>query len=457
MHSSRVALAALVCLIHAAFHASAAKVLQVHLIHRHGARRPLTKHPHDPSDERIANSPHLLYPHGYDQLRTLGSYIRSTYIDNESTRIHGLNVADENETAKAVVSYSSNLPRTQLSARAFLSGLLPNSHPPRVASLSFHEASRDWLLRGYANCPRLAREFDRFAESNSDYKAFRKNSSGFVDDLARGLHANDANVDDFDDIFNIYDRYTIVGRDYDPRPDGKQVDPLSGDDMARLKRLADWVETRRYHHGARAVNVAGGFLRTMVQSLKTASEAGDTDFPRIVEYSAHYPTLLSFFASVRNNGVHFGPDDEPAFPADTIPDFGAALIVELREEDGGDKSVRFLWYAGGDAPGQSAKAIAVGFSGDCKAAKECALRVLEEADSANGMDNRDMFCTVCGDAPMCADARLCSARQRAWAGMAGAAALVALVLLGWGARELYLARAKRGIPVAHESVESGWE
>lgn len=298
------------------------------VIHRHGARPPLTKDPQDPSQETAETPETALYPAGKEQLRELGAYVNKNYSATASV------------TSRQVTAFSSDFPRTLLSSRAFLSGLLPNASDDVYTSV-FDKPDSDWIIRGYANCPQLEDNFLEFMETD-EYKDKEREYAGFVENLAEKLNT-DAFEPTFENVFNVYDRYTIIREGYNTQPDGKPVDEISDEDMDKLTSVADWYESSKFFHGTKNTAVAGGLLLEIVNQLSNATEPG-AKF-RIVEYSAHYPTLLSLLAEMQ-----YRSPDEIQPPADEIPGFGAALFIELRTGDSNDGGFRvFLkWFPGGN-------------------------------------------------------------------------------------------------------------
>lgn len=368
---------------------AAEKVVQVIVVHRHGARRPLTKHPYDPSDETIAPRPEALYDEGKEQLRRLGQYLRTRYIDtNSESRLEGL--PGGNLNAQHVLAYSSNFTRTLLSSRAFLSGLLPDVHT-RVPILLFNAAGdTDRILRGYATCPTIKDKFLEFV-NGTEYEKKKKEDGEFVVQLAKGLKTKDVSAE-FDNVFNVFDRYNII-KNYDDRPDGHQITPLPDESMQKLASIANWYEGKKFHYATHDVPVAAGLLQNIVQRMAQLDDVveGDTvEIPLVIEYSAHYPTLLTLLGTLRQSD-----DWQP--PAKEIPGFGAALLFELRRGDDESHTVYMRWFSGGDDEIEMEK-YPLGVEGCDTESEGCALDILKKAVSKTyELD----FCTECGIGDNC--------------------------------------------------------
>lgn len=307
------------------------EIRAVVVIHRHGARPPLTKEPHDPSSETPEGG---LYPQGRKQLQDLGSFVKNTY---------GSGISSDR-----VIAFSSNLPRTLLSSRAFLAGLLPDGTYMDVPTLVLNSSESDWIIRGYANCPHLEDNILKFTET-SEYQNWENNYASFVEDLAAKLNTEEFDHT-FQNVFNVYDRYVLVQDEYDSTPDGVQISKLPDEQMKKLKTVADWYESSKFINCTSDTPVAGGLLREILSHLSKATER---DGLHLFEYSAHYPTLLTLLAEIQSR------DSRDLLRE--IPGFGAALFVELHEDDDNNFRVFLKWFAGGLVSEISTRSI----SGKC--------------------------------------------------------------------------------------------
>lgn len=364
-----------------------AKIIQLQIVHRHGARHALKKSPTDPREEARSGS---VYPKGIQQLQNLGNYIRQQYILNDL--IEGVG-PEYNELSK-VASYSSNLNRTLISARAFLSALYPkDSH--RIPTSVYNEVEYDWRIRGYAICPKLASRFAEFLAEH-EFKQRDKADGQFVAQLAKNLD-HPPNEQNLQHVFNVYDEYTIVQNDYDSSDEYDNVSKLSESDMTRLTEIADWYESTKFSFATHNIRVARGLLQQIEHhAIIVDSKSNQTPY-RIVQYSAHYPTLLTLWASIRSNSKTL------SWPADRIPQFGAALIIEIHQEDddrgkSGERYIRLKWYEGGDDPGP-AKPVQIGTPGCTDAEKGCRLRDFQRSTVEDTM-GKSKFCTDC-DSEIC--------------------------------------------------------
>eukprot|EP00178_Gracilaria_changii_P010126 TRINITY_DN29502_c0_g1_i1.p1 TRINITY_DN29502_c0_g1~~TRINITY_DN29502_c0_g1_i1.p1 ORF type:complete len:512 (+),score=89.32 TRINITY_DN29502_c0_g1_i1:145-1536(+) len=409
-----------------------ARIIQVQIVHRHGARNPLKKNPTDPREETRTGS---IYQAGVEQLVKLGTFVRNQYIQSDNP-IEGIGpVYDE---PSYVGSFSSNFERTQISARAFLRGLYPeDSH--RIPTLVFNSSRFDWIIRGYAICPNLAKHLSEFV-SSSEFEARNKQDGEFVANLANKL-GHPKEEQNLQHVFNVYDEYNIINNDYDPSDRFKSVEKLSDSDMTRLTQVADWYESTKFSFATHNIHVAGGLLGKIQHHASIIDSRSTEKSYRIIEYSAHYPTLLTLWASIRAN-----TRAKPASPADKLPDFGAALIIEVHKDDssGTRRVLHLKWYPGGDDT-PSAESVAFGISGCTDAEKGCSLQQFERSTALETMGKKK-FCADC-DSDLCDSGSrssaaaaaepasnmvtaVCSVGKRVTSGIIGAIVGLTLGLLG---------------------------
>lgn len=358
-------------------------VIQLHIIHRHGARKSIDKHPTDPSQEE--EDP-LLYTEGIHQLNKLGATVRE-YIASGDKNFRGISLSTIQDSD--ILSYSSNLRRTQISARAFLRGLYEDESD-QVPTLVFASEEEDWLIRGYASCPALAKKIKQFTESNQfqdKKKDYGPTLRGYGEKI--GFRSEQL---EYEDIFDIYDIYHVIKNGYTASNEYGNAQELSDDQFKRLREEADWVESNKFKFSTHQIHVAGGLIAHIVSKI-------EEDDVRIHHYSAHYPTLLTLLASVRDPIQPSESDD----PANSIPEFGAALIIEVFGSSS-SKNVRFLWYNGGDADNQKLREIVIGDSPCDDAKKGCSFEDFRDLqkDALLGVGD---FCNTCTPS----DGKLCGA------------------------------------------------
>lgn len=352
-----------------------AELLQVQIVHRHGAREHLQKDAQTPAKEAGA----VLLKEGEAQMEALGEKVRDRYVAGGSELSFEVDI-----TPRDVRAVSSNLDRTLESSTAFLRGLFPDERvtPPKV----FSDEAHDWRLRGYTLCPAFEEKVTEFLKSK-EFKKMEADSADFLTPLAKDIGESPA----LNNVFNVYDRYMLASGDYDNAGAGvEDVKKISDDELAKLKVLADFVETNKYDSDTAGRRVGGGLVYEMLARANEAVEkyVNDTGSKvtahRIIEYSAHYPTLLGVMAALASDG-HLKQ-------LDTIPSFSAAIIWELHRIDN-KNYIKMLWYDG------DSKSDFVLFDlgrAPCLDAKNgCALNDIWRLEAGDTYKTSGVFCQAC--------------------------------------------------------------
>lgn len=306
------------------------EILQIQILHRHGARPPLNKHESRPGQARNNSSP--LLRGGLEQLEILGRAVVKTYVHADSEK-HVRGLEAEQLHGRQVESWSSNFMRTLQSARGFLQAFERTGVV--IGTRMFGNDTNDWVIRGYGICPKLREDVEEFL--NGDEVAKREKEDGeFVRRVARGIEGQDG---DFGEVYNVYDKYLNLrnggwgGMGKEGEVKGKELNEV---DFKRLKNVTDWVESGKF--GGKNVEVGSGLLEEIVRNMHRIVDRRH-GVPEIVEYSVHYPTLLGLWMGLR------GGEGKLRYPADRIPGFGAAMIFELHKE--GEKYiVKIVWFEG---------------------------------------------------------------------------------------------------------------
>jgi Histidine phosphatase superfamily (branch 2) len=364
-------------LVLAAFAASAyAELLQVQIIHRHGAREPLRKDAASPSGE--TTDPALL-PAGVTQLVDLGSAVRQRYYpDNASSATTIKNSSADYRGPADAGAYSSALGRTLSSSRAFLRGLYPDANETdRIPTTVFALSKADWILRGYTLCPAFSASVKQFINSAAfTTRAAEVDSEGVLKRVAAGINENKTLAD----AFNVYDRYTLSIRGFLEHP----LPNITAQDYQAVAAAAAWVESRKF--ATRAVGggrAAGGMLSQLIVQSEAMLAAG-SNAHRLVEYSAHYPLMFGVYAALGLDEVDFDTRDNVTR---AIPDFGAALVWELHS---GSEVKLFLR----NGTGTNFTPIPCGADGKLS----CDLKAMKSklSDAGALYATADEFCRACG-------------------------------------------------------------
>lgn len=356
-----------------------AAIVQVQVVHRHGARQHLRKNATNPGQEGGA----ALIPAGAQQLTYLGNELRKRYLLDPSNRIQ--DSSTEYKSGLDILSLSSDLDRTLSSARAFLNGLYPRSYI--IPTSVYAKAQNDWRLRGYTICPTFTEGVQQFLDS-PQFKKKAAEEKQFLETHAKRIDENDASLAN---VFNIYDRYKLKRDGHGAEAGIQDVPDISDADWARLKALADWVEANKYDYNTAGSFVGGGLLNELLQ--RAADMVNSRTSPRahrFIEYSAHYPTILGLLASMN------AKNDAHTVKMREIPDFAAAIIWELHLVNG-KYYIQMLWYTGG-AQGNF-ETLGVGRQPCKDASKACPFTNMQRMFAEDTYANARVFCDRCKTDP----------------------------------------------------------
>lgn len=396
-------------------------LLQVQVVHRHGARTHLKKDAARPGEENGAT----LLPIGVAQLKKLGELMRKEYLSPKA--LHHIRGATINFTSPVdVLSVSTNLDRTLSSARAFLLGLYPDTHA-LVPTKTFGAKENDYRLRGYAMCPRYDARVGEFLKSSA-FKRRENSAAALLERVASAIGEKTK----LTNAVNVLDRYELA------RLAHGEVPPLARSDHVALARHVNWVEANK-HSSDVAGDLARPLFGTLLRYSREAAAHSSSGTPRshrIIEYSAHYPTLLTL-ASAFREGI-------PVKPFDRVPPFSAAIVWETHTSSVGPV-VRMRWYNG---DGHSLVDISQMLPCSRRVNGACVLEYLSISDVS---DAAISFCRSCAataqTTAVCARgvrrtniadnvsgslndlSFTCSIGERARAGVVGASICVGLVLV----------------------------
>lgn len=211
-------------------------------------------------------------------------------------------------------------------------------HEPSVPVYSRQEEN-DVYLRAYRNCPQFTANLQRLY-ATSGWKDLEQNSEGLLKKLAEKFPyaAGEKAIDKVSlvDLWNYYDPIHVARTECNPFPDSYacQVavdDPtireiLTDVEFNELEVLVEQTEQLKFGI-ATAKNLLGSNL--LWQILNQVPQDG-----RFFLYSAHAPTILGFFSTLKQWNI-----DE------RFVDYGSAVIIEVYEDAFQTYSIRLLYKA----------------------------------------------------------------------------------------------------------------
>lgn len=404
---------------------AAAELLQVQVIHRHGARTRLAK---DATLSLVGyEGGATLLADGVEQLNTLGRMVREVYLMGTTSLVAGESVGGP-ALAGATGAYkepsdfravSSALDRTLASSRAFIQGLFPDDRL-RVPTYMFHDDPDDYLLRAHALCPKHASRVRTWYESD----AFREKEAATA--TLRSTWAAKLNEPPgLSNWFNVYDQVFL--HHYGHLTNDKLPQPVPAADFEAIQDLAYWLEDNKYGADNMGHLVGGALLGELLERARAFVDAPrlsdvtdgpdnaaqDQDRPRrhrLIEYSAHYPTLLGLLTSLGVRLSEVQPDG-------ALPHFGAALLLELHSAPDGRPALAARWYPGEDTearPGLSPDARLRNVSGAALCGDGvttdglCPLAEVAARTAARRYASAKAWCEACDntvESPLCFAAR----------------------------------------------------
>ena len=336
---------------------------RVVLVSRHGIRERLVKH-HTHLGEaggtRIEGGP-ALTDDGLLHLSRVGAVLRELYLAPACASV-GTCLADPDDDdgldGHEIRAESSGLARTLGTANVLLQSLAPpptaSLHVQRPVPVYSQPDSSDYLLRGYAGgkCAAFTAAI-RAWQTTAAYRAKEAESVSLRAEVAAVLLAAGRATDlelsvnpgtasravPLRDWWNAYDALATA-----------DAPLLPAATMRRAEALLAWLEAHKFGQAVGG-SLCGGALLAAILDRLTAPLAGPGrsdgnagSGPRLVFYSAHYPTLLCLLSSLGISADSGEAAD--SWLAEQLLGEGSVLAFELHLAGDGSTSVQ-LWLLNG--------------------------------------------------------------------------------------------------------------
>ncbi|KAL1525988.1 hypothetical protein AB1Y20_020813 [Prymnesium parvum] len=296
---------------------SFAAVERVALLSRHGERERLIKH-HTTLDEAGADSSRYggpaLLASGLGQLSRVGQALREVYLSPTCAPeacLAGTGVLERAD----VHAESSGLVRTLDTAAVLLGRLSPprGGGPPQTV-FSRAEAE-DYVLRGYAadKCAALTRSLREwyssaaFREQEEASAALRREAAAALRQAETQAAALEEEEGRGDGDEGGSGEAEIPLRDWWNAWDALSTSPqplLPPEAMRRAEALIAWLEAHKFTAAPRSHLCGGALLSALLDHLTAPLDA-----PRLLYFSAHYPSLLCLLGAL-------GLSTDSGLPAD---------------------------------------------------------------------------------------------------------------------------------------------
>jgi hypothetical protein len=277
---------------------------------------------------------------------------------------------------------------------------LPYGIPPNVPVMT-ERTDNDVTIRGYEKCEAGLALNDLY--SSAEWKDLEDENAALLESLG-GMEVF-ADYQDpllqrvpLEELWNVYDAIAVSKIECESNPNSISCqisNPslqtiVSDDDWTALKSLAFKAELMKYS-SKRGENLPSGNLVKQILDRMNEAELSST-VTKFYLYSAHYPTILGVLAAL---------DSDPA----TVPDFAAALILELYTDIATSQKTVRIWYKQGHDV-DTAEEIMLDRA--CEGTSPCDIRNVEQ--SFMGDFSVARWCQKCQNnkADICVKANLTS-------------------------------------------------
>lgn len=314
-------------LVHALLVVLGEAVLErVILVSRHGERQRLRKHASTLSEAGSADGGPGLTQLGIRHMKSVGTELQRRYFPPgcHNDRRMCLDGSSPAYAPEKVWVESSGLDRSLMSAVALHDNLWVDMNVTGGLSVPVHSRrdADDHVLRAYTKCPSLSAGIARWAQS-SEFHSRENMSSGLRERVAKALkdsgaeypHVNISGSLPLLDWWNAFDALMSYNAQT------RKV-PVSPQDFAAAAKLVAWLESRKFGMDI-SQNLCGGALLGEIALRLSA----DKHAPRLVHYSAHYPTMLCLLSAMGMEEKHHSWLYSNMMPA------GSVLAFELHRAD----------------------------------------------------------------------------------------------------------------------------
>ena len=319
------------------------KLRQVHVITRHGSRLPLPKDSSNLSELVSTQGPPLTAI-GEKQLYDVGVWLKTRY-------------PNITYTSALVRLESSDVERTIVSANSLAAGLFdeasrdPNGENllsvlrPNVPIYT-ERAVNDIYIRAYDKCSSYHDALVDLYENNPDWQQVETRHASLLQKLALNPLFKKFAVNGtipLEDLWNVFDVIFVAKTECQQNtttaacPDPADQYVVSEDEWQDLQIAAHAAEFFKYSPEVAKTMIGSNLLQKIASRMREAVmslQVVDSEAPpQFYLYSAHYPTILGFFAALNIVLVE----------QEVIPGYGAAVVIEVYEPVAGSEPI-IQWY-----------------------------------------------------------------------------------------------------------------
>jgi Histidine phosphatase superfamily (branch 2) len=396
------------------YRAAAPELKQVHVITRHGSRRPLAK---TAVTLEETSETSLLTSIGQQQHYQLGEWLRERYLEPFG------DVLDQFDPVQVHME-SSSYERTMVSANSLALGLFPRTtrglqlipDTPAVIPIYTNAGNNDITIRAYDKCPVYHDTLEQLYQT----KTWHMMESEVMPLLTKlslmpvfeeyVQHQMDTAYIPLKDIWNIYDAIHVAKTECtgvenmtapeicNELPDASLATSINSMDWNDIQELAQGVELLKFGQDIAGNKLGGILLNTILKRMETSRLVLD-DAKRLTSRfyvsSGHYPTILGLYSAL----------SIPYHQEKVIPEYASALILELYRQ--GDSQYVQIFYKSGS----STEATPITVSQTCRTdqSQGCTLDQFAKEMEQNRLTDEE-WCEACGNK----DADVCLKMQVLW-------------------------------------------
>ena len=418
---------------------------QVHVITRHGSRRPLSKTSDTLEEGTTTSEQSLLTPLGQQQHYQLGEWLRERYLNMEDATEFGTNVLQVYNPGQSHFE-SSSYERTLSSANSLALGLFPLDArglqlvPAIPANVPVYSQDRrnDVTIRAYDKCPafhdaledlyvtqtwqQIQRDAMPLLRKLASILEFQKFAVTVrTDDTQNGL----ASFIPLQELWNCYDAIAVARQECPPTsnfgqeaevaatcdpaivPDPSLATVVTEEEWEKIELLSHAAELLKYGRDVAENKVGGVLWHTILQRMMANNDNNNNNSNaapfRFYVTSAHYPTILGLFAAL---GIPFNSNEDKV-----IPEYASALIIELYHDDDNQQQYIKLLYKSG----VQTEAISVLVSSQCRTSLDPGCTIEDFATALEAVQvTPEQWCGLCSntDVDACMQQELQALQQR---------------------------------------------
>lgn len=294
VRSKSLALTVLWCVFFAVSAPAQDKLIFAADMIRHGDRTPLSN---------LFREDPTIWPEGWGKMTPLGTNQEYT-LGSEMHRLYYSDLLDSNTTPQSILVFSTDIDRTKMSARLFMSGLLGDA----AQSLPIHTNVPVDITAGFSDGNTLSTAQLLFPDGGTNFRALLSQyvlqtpewiatNAAVQPQFARWSNAVNRRIASVQDLGGLSDSMFIHQIHHVPLPGG-----LSPQDIETIIATGRWAFVHEYPPEIGRIT-GNAFLKKMAEYLEKARREEVSQKKTTLKYvlfSAHDSTLLSEMSALKS-------------------------------------------------------------------------------------------------------------------------------------------------------------